>query len=186
MSNKAHLKLRVKHSSQNIFIKHSFLTNAQGFLYYNVPPPHLPPIMGDLRFRITSSSDPSSFNDGSDLLHATRPIPWSLPLLHLVKTNKFPICEQLVAENLISQELLDRCQLIWKNSSGATPLYTRRIRSFLYHLDQPIFFPFDHRANTTRIWVVGKEKLSLCTARHPLRCRDGARLTGVLFPFLIL
>jgi hypothetical protein len=154
MSNKTLLKFGVRHSSQKVFIQHGcpFPTNTQGFLYYNVPPPHLPPIMGGLRFRITSSSDPSSFDSGSDLLHVTRPIPWSLPLLHLVRTRNFPICEQLVVEGLISQELLDRRQLVWRNSLG--PAHTYCIRSFLYHLD-------------------------LCTPRHPFRCRGGARLTGV-------
>lgn len=164
-------------------IKQRFPQNTKGFFYYNVPPPHSPPTMGDLRFRITSSSDPSSFNDGSDLIHGLGHTPWSLPLLNMAKAESYiQLCEQLVAEDLISQELLDRCHLIWKNSPVSADRACRPLH-FLYRLDQPILLNFHYETHTFRLWIVGKEEFSLWTPKHPYYRRF---LTGmqVLFPIL--
>jgi hypothetical protein len=183
LSNKTSCALYIINSADPIRIpfltKQRFPENTKGFFYYNVPRPPSPPIMGDLRFRVTSSNDPSSFNDGSDLLNGPGLAPWGLSLLRLTKTEMHrDLCEQLVADGLISRELLERCLLIWKNSPGLMhcPL------DFLYYFNQPIPLTFDYQFSAFSIWIVGKEKLSRWTLKHPYY---GKSLTGMRALFLI-
>jgi hypothetical protein len=169
MSNKSSFFLWFKSSPDRVHLTyHSqqrFPDNAKGFFYYNIPPPPFPPIMADLRFRITSSSDPSSFNDGSDLLNGLGLVPWSLPILRLAQMEKYrDICEQLVAEGLISRELLERCHLILKNSLTSRGFCPHH---FLYHLNQPILLTFNHRCSYLMLKIVGKDRFSQWWPKHP-------------------
>ncbi|KAG6883713.1 hypothetical protein C0992_008034, partial [Termitomyces sp. T32_za158] len=56
-----------------------FPPKTQGFLYYHCHP-HLPPTTGEIRFRVTESSDPTYFHNGTDLVRADGVLPWSIPL----------------------------------------------------------------------------------------------------------
>lgn len=145
---------------------HRFPEYAKGFLYYNVPRPPFPPIMGDVKFRITPSSDPSSFDSGTDLPRSRdEPVPYSLPLLHLAKSATHQtLCEQLVAEGLVSRNLLEECR-----SLNSLEVHDRRgrIRSFLYHMNQTFFSTFDSRYLYFSFWVVGKEKLLPYAPKNP-------------------
>ncbi|KAF8335215.1 hypothetical protein F5887DRAFT_1079293 [Amanita rubescens] len=127
VSNKSARNIWFKHSPRATMIRSrvGFPGNTQGFFYYHVPPPHLPPAMGQLRFRITPNNDPSTFNSGSDLL-TSGPVPWGLSLFHLAGSEKYEdLCAQLVAEGLISRELLERCRLIWRNTVAGSPFTSR-------------------------------------------------------------
>ncbi|KAG6853273.1 hypothetical protein C0991_005544 [Blastosporella zonata] len=48
----------------------AFPSNTRGFMYY-YRDPALPPTSGEIRFRLTSGSDPATFRDGSDLQNPT-------------------------------------------------------------------------------------------------------------------
>jgi hypothetical protein len=63
---------------------HFFPPDTKAFLYYFTPP-EKPRIAGELRFRVTFSDDPASFESGSDLL-ALNGQPWSRPLYTLPKS----------------------------------------------------------------------------------------------------
>jgi hypothetical protein len=65
-----------------------FPPDAQGFLYYTAPSGH--PAGGKVRFRRTSSPDPSSFAKGSDLLLPSG-IPWSTPTPAMVAKRYAPL-----------------------------------------------------------------------------------------------
>jgi hypothetical protein len=65
--------------------------------------PERPRIAGELRLRITSSDDPSSFESGSDLLRTDR-LPWSRPLYVLSKYY-LPLYEKLREERLVPDDL---------------------------------------------------------------------------------
>ena len=132
--------------------------------------------MGDLRFRITSTSDPSCFDGGSDFLNPFEPRPWSVPLLRMANTQQYKsICEHLVAEGLVSRELLQRCRLIWNNTfrgpfeGGSAPY------PFIHHLNQPFFLKFKYPRFSFSFWVVKEEKMLRCVLQRPLTCR---RMTG--------
>ena len=75
-------------------------TNA--FLYYSMSPER-PRIAGELRLRVTSSSDPASFESGSDLLRPDGQ-PWSRSLYHLSRYYA-PLYEKLREDLLIPDDL---------------------------------------------------------------------------------
>ncbi len=136
--------------------------------------------MGELRFRITSTSDPSCFDGGSDLLSPSKLRPWSVPLLRLASGTQIykPVCEHLVAEGLVSQKLSQRCRLIWTNSFGG--YFDGHPPHLFHHLKQPFFLKFTSYKRTFALWVVKEEKTSKCELRRPT-----SKVTGEPF-FLVL
>ena len=65
--------------------------------------PERPRIGGELRFRVTSSDDPSSFESGSDLLRMDG-LPWSRPLYALQKYYH-PLYRKLREEGFVPDDL---------------------------------------------------------------------------------
>ena len=66
-------------------------------------PPEKPRIAGELRFRVTSSDDPASFESGSDLLRSNGR-PWSRPL-HALPNYYPPLYEKLREDQLVPDDL---------------------------------------------------------------------------------
>ncbi|KAG6875873.1 hypothetical protein C0993_006956, partial [Termitomyces sp. T159_Od127] len=59
-----------------------FPSKTRGFLYYHRHP-FLPLTTGEIRFRVTESSDPTCFQNGADLTRSDGALPWSLPVIRL-------------------------------------------------------------------------------------------------------
>ncbi|KAK2465873.1 hypothetical protein APHAL10511_001514 [Amanita phalloides] len=156
-----------------------FPLNASGFLYYHVPPPHLPPIMGQLRFRVTRDSDPSSFSRGSDLTLPNKPLfPWGVPLLLLPWASQFKsISQQLLLDRLVTSELLQRCKQMWKNHATGI-IRQGRFRRFLYYLDQPFFWRFDTTNFYILVWAVCEDRFVRCRIPNPFKTGTRARIAG--------
>ena len=76
--------------------------NTKAFLYYYLSP-EKPCIAGELRLRVTSSDDPASFENGSDLLRYNGR-PWSRPL-HVLPELYIPLYEKLREEQLVPDDL---------------------------------------------------------------------------------
>ncbi|KAG6883047.1 hypothetical protein C0992_009869, partial [Termitomyces sp. T32_za158] len=83
----------------------SFPLNTQGFLYYHHYP-HLPPTTGEIRFRVTKSSDPSYFRNGTDLMALDGVLPWSIPPFRLLVPHA-PLKELLAQDYNIPAEILN-------------------------------------------------------------------------------
>jgi hypothetical protein len=67
-------------------------------VYYHLPP-DLPETARELRIRLTSGSDPASFDDGTDLMQGEDT--WHLPLVYLVSDARYAgICAQLLRGGL--------------------------------------------------------------------------------------
>lgn len=88
-----------------------FPPNTRGFFYYSAPSiPGSPYISGGVRFRLTSSSSPSAFALGTDLL-TPKGLPWEITLPGLVNASSYAtLCSQLLNDNLITKEQVQRCQ----------------------------------------------------------------------------
>ena len=83
-----------------------FPPNTTGFLYYHVPP-YSSPLAGEVRFRITPSSDPDSFATGSDLLMENG-VPWRIPLLYVAGRDAFnDLHALLLQDGLVTPQVLD-------------------------------------------------------------------------------
>ena len=76
--------------------------NTKAFLYYYLSP-EKPCIAGELRLRVTSSDDPASFENGSDLLRYNGQ-PWLRPL-YVLPEFYIPLYEKLREEQLVPDDL---------------------------------------------------------------------------------
>jgi hypothetical protein len=75
-------------------------------------PTGLPETACELRIRLTSGSDPTSFEDGTDLIQ--REGIWFLPLVHLASNTRYAgICTQLLRDGLVTPEMLSICNRLW-------------------------------------------------------------------------
>jgi hypothetical protein len=77
--------------------------DTKAFLYYFKPPEN-PRIGGEIRFRVTLSDDPASFESGSDLLLLNGQ-PWSRPLCVISKYS-FPLYKKLREDQFVPDDLV--------------------------------------------------------------------------------
>ena len=82
--------------------RHPFPPGTNAFLYYFIAP-EKPRIAGELRLRVVSSNDHTSFENGSDLLLTNGRV-WSRPLYGLSK-HILPLYEKLREEQFIPDDL---------------------------------------------------------------------------------
>jgi hypothetical protein len=85
-----------------------FPDDTHGFSYYRPGPEHAP-IAGEVRFRVTSSADPSSFGAGRDLLLPSAPEPWKV---HLFNVLKIPSSKSHFRSVLLNQHQLVSGELV--------------------------------------------------------------------------
>jgi hypothetical protein len=80
--------------------------------YYR--PPDVPDTAGELRIRLTSGSDPRSFDDGVDLIqHGGL---WHFPLIFLAGLDRYAgICGQLLRDRLVTSELRPNAGTSFRN-----------------------------------------------------------------------
>ncbi len=83
-----------------------FPDKTTGFLYYWTHS-DLPATAGQIRFRLTSTNDPSLFESGSDL-HRPDGTPWAIPLARLVRLHGSDsgYIQMLLNDGLVSKELI--------------------------------------------------------------------------------
>lgn len=133
-------------------------SDTGGFLYY-FNPPGLHESAGQVRFRVTPSTDPSSYNQGTDLLDEHGFI-WNMPISYDPEHNA--LREQLLRDGLVSQSLLTWCKEV---------AFDRRYKRILHFLEQPFLYDFDARSITLRI--IGRHGVGvsvlrgLCSSRLP-------------------
>lgn len=143
---------QISYSQKDGFIP--FPPSTHGFFYYHRDP-LLPPVAGEVRFRITRSQDPASFRTGHDLLRPSRR-PWSIPLLSLTALRgPAALREQLVADGIVDQALLLKCEQLVKGIR-----WTRTPSIALYSLDQPFIAHLDHPHQ--ELYVVGADAIGRC------------------------
>jgi hypothetical protein len=113
--------------------------DTKAFLYYSVSPER-PRIAGELRLRVTSSNDPASFENGSDLLRLDGQ-PWSRPLYSLSKLY-FSLYEKLREDRLVLDDL--------DTALAALPskIYRYNQSHILYTLNDTFIIDFSSSATT--------------------------------------
>ena len=109
--------------------------DTKAFLYYYTLRER-PRIAGELRFRVTSSDDPASFESGFDLLKSNGQI-WSRPLFILSKWYT-PLYEKLREEQLVPDDLH---RLLSTFPDGFCKY---RRTQFLYSLNDTFIIDFSH------------------------------------------
>jgi hypothetical protein len=147
----------------------AFPDETQGFLYY-VPGPAHAPIAGEVRFRITSSSDPGSFADGRDLLMPDMPEPWTIPLLNVLATEKY----QHLREVLISRDGSASAELLACAQQHKGTLVTQKSR-VIHSLGQPFIQDLSASATSVR-FASGHRIYDIMTLHLPSDSRGGRRV----------
>ena len=100
-------KMQVTYGSrQNVHLP--FPPETHGFFYYWANPDI--PAEGQIRFRVTRDSDPSSFANGHDLLGMDG-LPWCITLFQALNISKYgPLGELLVKENLVTEGIAEQAR----------------------------------------------------------------------------
>ena len=123
------------------------------FLYYFTSPER-PRIAGELRLRISSSDNPASFENGSDLLLSNGQ-PWFRPL-DIVSKWYTPLYEKLREERLVPDDL----DSVLSTFPRIHPRY--RQNQYLYTLNDPFIVDFGYlRRGLTIFTEQGMEKIRL-------------------------
>jgi hypothetical protein len=129
-----YVRANICHGDLNCSIDYTygfpFPPGTKGFFYYHQPPA-LPPMAGEMRFRICD--DASQFAYGRDLeVESERP--WNIPLINIVKVGNYKaIRDLLLDEGFVDHELVADMENL-KSVSGSRGK-GRAIA--LYDIDQP-------------------------------------------------
>jgi hypothetical protein len=156
VSSKSRFKIKTTRGSIPIQMSYSLLhevgrfpEGSHGFLYYHIPP-GLPPIAGEIRFRVTPTSNPASFRQGVDLL-TPHGIPWRIQVCSKVNAvNWRPVLEILLRDGQTTSSVISEWADVYKLRGGGKPC------TFLFSLEQP--FPFEFGTAAYSVWPVAKGK----------------------------
>jgi len=152
-----------------------FPDDAKGFFYYFTPS-KASPIAGHLRFRITPSADPASWSSGRDLCWPNN-VEWKVQLMTIIQVHPqlTALRTLLLAEKLISPELVERCMKLvkWRETLGP--------QTVLNGLEQPFYTSFSAH-DRGRFAVIGREEEKFVHVRpffRDLRSRPVDPYTGM-------
>lgn len=139
-----------------------FPSETSGFFYYHQPTA-APPASGQIRFRITRNRNPASWGSGMDL-YLPNGLVWKKSLLEV--TGKHPkltaLRTLLLADKLISPELVERCETIWSWRGELGP------NIFLYQPEQ-VFWTAFSAFDRGQFVVVGREEQKYVRVRSFFR-----------------
>ncbi|EIW62438.1 uncharacterized protein TRAVEDRAFT_68880 [Trametes versicolor FP-101664 SS1] len=143
----------------------------RGFLYYHLAP-NVPALSGQVRLRITGSSDPALASSGEDLLR-TDHLPWRIPVTSLVHRKRYKaLFRRMLDDGLLSEHVL---RAISSLPPGTTQVNARSSR-ISHALGQPFLLrfgvttqPFNFigadtvlRANSMHVTMISNGHRSLC------------------------
>jgi hypothetical protein len=128
-----------------------FPPGSHGFLYYTTPP-GLPPTAGEIRFRITPTSSPASFNQGTDLL-APYGMPWRIQVLSRISSLSWEsLVDVLLRDSQITHFVLSEMKAIVGPGRQTKPM------NCFFSLEQP--FPYNFSTRMDAFCTVVKGKLA--------------------------
>ena len=141
-----------------------FPPRTKGFFYYHQPPA-LPPIAGEMRFRICD--DASQFANGKDL-DVEIGEPWNIPLINIVKVSRYKeILALLLREGLVDQGIVADIENIAGEGKES-----QKKGITIYDIDQPFVVNSNAtalrlRLNTrNRLWIVKFRPFTIFRARN--------------------
>lgn len=115
--------------------------NSYGFLYY-YKLPKLPDTAGEIRIRLTSSPDASTFNQGHDLKNPSGNV-WNISLLRLASDAQLdPLCQKLVQDRLVTPSLIMHCKNL---------MLAGNCKFVLHALSQPFQIDFSQKFITLHL-----------------------------------
>ncbi len=153
--------------SYQAHIRPNFPQDTQGFLYYHAPK-WAPQLAGQLRFRITPSSDPATFSSGRDL--TWRGLPWHKSLFSMSASQSKMLPQMLIRDGLVTEHLITTC----KNRS------LKNSTSIIYALHQPFCLHLNYVQN---LYIIntssGKETVDHVRVTFPTDANSGRLFRGL-------
>jgi hypothetical protein len=130
---------------------------TQGFLYYHSPP-SIPPVAGEVRFRLTPENNPELFDLGRDL-HTRNGLPWRIPLLAMSGNNSHKhLLQLLLADGLVTPALMAKCdQMV----DGCCDIWHQS--RIVHSLGQ--LFPIDFPLSRCKIFILTRSGLHWLSLR---------------------
>ncbi|KAL6303320.1 hypothetical protein BKA93DRAFT_750681 [Sparassis latifolia] len=139
-------------SRSPVSLQSPFPNGTLGFLYY-YQDPELHPKLGEVRFRLTPSSDQRRFKYGEDLLLPDG-LPWRIPLISIAARQSWVMLRNiLLRDGLVTESLLESCVRDGKKMTPR-PLV-------ISALGTP--FVVDFALGLKRLWVFGDEEAESIT-----------------------
>ncbi|KAK7056056.1 hypothetical protein R3P38DRAFT_2850254 [Favolaschia claudopus] len=136
-----------------------FPARTSGFLYFHKPD-KAAPLEGSVRFRLTSSSSPASFETGQDLLLPLG-VPWQLNLPQIACHGHPRVRSQVLRDNLVTQDQLALCRALFKEKKHIYPYFT------LFRLTQE--FPVNFGNQICFLAVIGEDKILTIRTSTPFQ-----------------
>ncbi|KAJ7074843.1 hypothetical protein B0H15DRAFT_792677 [Mycena belliarum] len=97
-----------------------FPDKTHGFLYYHSQP-HISPLAGSVRFRVTQDNAPFSFTGGHDLLTPSG-VPWQIILPQIACRPVYAwLPQHLLRDRLVTEDLLSRCRDVFRERERMQP-----------------------------------------------------------------
>ncbi|TFK52877.1 hypothetical protein OE88DRAFT_1313113 [Heliocybe sulcata] len=158
-----------------------FPPDTQGFLYFHLDA-DAPALAGQVRFRITTSSDPATFPEGRDLqLPDGRP--WNIPVFQVARWSKYAAFRAvLLSDNLVTEKLLDPALSI-STSHGKKPLHPNSDSVFAWKFGQT--FPVELESTYIVVWLMGSSGWKRLRFRTPFSLLQQRGTKKVLYaPFI--
>ncbi|KAG5717515.1 hypothetical protein E4T56_gene6572 [Termitomyces sp. T112] len=138
-----------------------FPPDTHGFFYMHINP-RLPLLSGQIRFRITPSSDPAQFENGTDLLSLSGE-PWNIYAGQI--THSAALKELLQCDGYAE----------YVQALSGLRLPKQKLRRVLYYLEQPFVMDMAHKGYTLSVVLSGKI-LSIVCPSVSLDRRRGERI----------
>lgn len=142
-----------------------FPPNTSGYLYYTTTSDS-PATGGQIRLRLAEQDQPFSLVLGADLL-LHNGFPWRIPLLMLACPDIHPflkpLTHQLLADNLVSPDLMSQCAGIRQSSNELMHLGDNISHSFT----DPFLLTFNRKY--AGFWLIGKDRGRYIRIDNPLR-----------------
>ncbi|TFK46194.1 hypothetical protein OE88DRAFT_1668055 [Heliocybe sulcata] len=139
--------LQLRYFQNNI----PFPLDAQGFLYWHLDP-DAPPLSGQVRFRITTSSDPATFPNGRDLQLPDGGT-WNISLFNIARRSAYSgLRVYLICEKLVTAKVLYSALTI-SASNGKEILHPATVSIFIWKFGQT--FLADLGSIHLHLWVIG-------------------------------
>ncbi|KAF5351331.1 hypothetical protein D9758_008024 [Tetrapyrgos nigripes] len=138
-----------------------FPEKTHGFFYYHLLQ-NAPLFAGGMRFRVCSSNDIRTFQDGHDLLRRNG-FPWEISNWDFLLLEKYrSLSDKLVEAGAIHPGTLELCSTLASQAQLRHPPFN----PIVYSLKQP--FAMLIGKGLTRIWVADKKKLAPVQLRNDI------------------
>ncbi|KAG6841598.1 hypothetical protein C0991_009354 [Blastosporella zonata] len=155
--------------------RYHFPDKTHGFLYCHRNP-NLPVTAGQVRFRLTTSADPASFEEGTDLMRHDGALPWSIPLLHLRLAATAPLEALAIQDGLIEPHSLDAIRSIAVDGKHSH----LRLGFFLAYLEQPFVICLEKAKSLSIVIVTPQLAVHRLSSRFLLASGEKALFKGKL------